>query len=415
MADPVMNREYPREKQRAAVCHDAWGRRDDFAETGWFEIFRAGDYGDKGKYTVADLDEICETFASSSFAPPVVIGHHNDGDIREKELADGKVIELRRDGDKLLARAEITNDKFEEHWKNNRLLSWSVALYKNFANTGKKGLRNLTALRHLAALGKTPPEVKGLNYKPVFQFAATDDFGDYDKFDCSNTASNGGNDMDELERLRAENAELKKQIEVEKAEAAKAAEFSEQKAQLENEKNEAVRRAEKAEADLKEFRERVEAERRKADFAEIAAQVEAAHTEGLPKTAGDAYAVVLAAEKGYIARDGKIEFSEEGKTMPLSEAVRTLREARWVPTSKTSEAADARQKEKTGGGVEFSELEGAPDKAADKYDELVRQLAEKKGLKDAHINVQRQAFNEAEPDRARRLQELMREPVKSTD
>ena len=41
----------------------------------WLEVFRAGDYGDKGSYTPQDLDEMVRNYDPSKHEAPVVIGH----------------------------------------------------------------------------------------------------------------------------------------------------------------------------------------------------------------------------------------------------------------------------------------------------------------------------------------------------
>ena len=45
-----------------------------------WEIFRTGDFGAKGKFDEADVDELMETFDPKYFEPPVVLGHpeHDD-------------------------------------------------------------------------------------------------------------------------------------------------------------------------------------------------------------------------------------------------------------------------------------------------------------------------------------------------
>lgn len=41
----------------------------------WIEIFRAGDYGPKGRYSEADLDRIASSYDPALHEAPVVIGH----------------------------------------------------------------------------------------------------------------------------------------------------------------------------------------------------------------------------------------------------------------------------------------------------------------------------------------------------
>lgn len=44
----------------------------------WLEVFRAGDYGAKGKFTEQDLRAIASSYDPSLHEAPVVIGHSGD-------------------------------------------------------------------------------------------------------------------------------------------------------------------------------------------------------------------------------------------------------------------------------------------------------------------------------------------------
>lgn len=41
----------------------------------WIPSFRAGDYGEQGRYTEADIQELVDTFAPKAFGVPIVVGH----------------------------------------------------------------------------------------------------------------------------------------------------------------------------------------------------------------------------------------------------------------------------------------------------------------------------------------------------
>ncbi len=328
-------------------------------KTDWFEIFEAGDYGTKGSYTTGDLDDVVEQFDTGEHIPPVIIGHHSDESIRENELTDGKVSALKRDGNKLLAQADITNPDHAEAWNSDRLLTWSVGLYSDFKDRGKK------ALRHLAALGKTPPEIKGLNYKPAFTFAADEDAGDFVEI---KTFEEENNDMDKLEKANERIAELEKENAIAKAEAGKVAEFSEEREKLTSDLDTVNKELKTAEAKIKTMKADSEKVKRDAEFAEIETQVEEAHKAGLPKTHGDHLRTVLAIERGLPITDGAVEFAE-GKSGKPSEAMKALREVKYVPTDK--ESADAiKSGDIEVGDAEFSELKDE-DKVA-KLEELQR-------------------------------------------
>jgi len=112
----------------------------------WLDIFRAGDYGNKGSYTPADIDKIVANYDTAAHEAPVVVGH--------PELdapAFGWVEKLRRVGDVLQAKLGQVHEGFEQMVREGRFKKRSVALYPD-----------KLALRHLSFLGAHPPEVKGL-------------------------------------------------------------------------------------------------------------------------------------------------------------------------------------------------------------------------------------------------------------
>src|SRR3990167_3822956 len=140
------------DEEARAMCGrlqaDAEGEHMADFDNQWFEIFRAGDYGDKGKYTAAELDQMVSNF--EHWKPPLVLGHpQNDSP------AMGWAAELKRDGDRLLARAENVQPQLEEHVSSGRFPNRSIAIYANPKGSGP-------AVRHIGFLGATPPEVKGL-------------------------------------------------------------------------------------------------------------------------------------------------------------------------------------------------------------------------------------------------------------
>ncbi len=116
----------------------------------WVEIFRAGDYGDKGVWTREDLDKAIANFSAGEWTPPAVFGHP-----KEDDPAQGWVAALRRAGDTLLARFTQVSDELESSVKNGRFPNRSAAFYVNPKGSGP-------ILRHVGFLGATPPEIKGL-------------------------------------------------------------------------------------------------------------------------------------------------------------------------------------------------------------------------------------------------------------
>jgi len=121
-------------------------------EGNWIEVFRAGDYGERGNWTAGDLDRLAATYDSRLHAAPVVLGHPSDD-----APAYGWVKKLRRAGQSLWAQLEKVDPVLETLLRAGRFAQRSVALYKQFPLTGGP------YLRHLGFLGAAPPAVKGLD------------------------------------------------------------------------------------------------------------------------------------------------------------------------------------------------------------------------------------------------------------
>ncbi len=113
----------------------------------WEEIFRAGDYGDKGKFTRADLDQMVANFNTEDQVP-VVIGHPTTD-----SPAWGWIGEVKRDGDVLLARPEDLHGDFVKALDEKQFKNRSVRI--GASDSGPK-------LLHLGYLGAALPQVEGL-------------------------------------------------------------------------------------------------------------------------------------------------------------------------------------------------------------------------------------------------------------
>jgi len=133
-------------------------------EGAWIEIFRAGDYGERGHWTPEDLDRLAAGYDPSLQPAPVVLGHPADD-----APAYGWLRRLRRAGQSLWAQLEKVDPAFEALLRGGRFRQRSVSLYKTFPATGGP------YIRHLGFLGAAAPAVKGL--APVrFADAATVSF-----------------------------------------------------------------------------------------------------------------------------------------------------------------------------------------------------------------------------------------------
>ena len=152
------------EKQYCGTQHADFGN-------GWIEIFRTGDYGEKGKFSDADLDRVISNYDPNAHEAPACIGHPKD-DLPAYGWAD----RLMRQGGTLLAKFKEVDPAFESAVKAGRFKKRSAAFYLDDAG-------NITNLRHVAFLGAQPPEVKGLknlNFDDAGRKFTAVDFGEED-------------------------------------------------------------------------------------------------------------------------------------------------------------------------------------------------------------------------------------------
>lgn len=136
-------------------------------------ILRFGKFKDRYKQTVtidADLSaQVVESYDPNHFKAPLIISHdlppgETDTSIgKHKELAFGSPSNLELIGDRVFAVFERISPKFVELWKNGEILAFSSSLYRPDSENNPY---NTWSLRHIAALGVSPPAIKGLG-EPV--------------------------------------------------------------------------------------------------------------------------------------------------------------------------------------------------------------------------------------------------------
>ncbi len=119
------------------------------------EVFRAGDYGEKGRFGIEDLDALAADYNPERHEAPVTLDHAQSGP------AFGWVKSLKRKGDRLLAALKDLPDTFLDWLRSGAWRKRSIELYRAFSDTNRPYLRAVTFL------GACPPEVKGLA-DPVF-------------------------------------------------------------------------------------------------------------------------------------------------------------------------------------------------------------------------------------------------------
>jgi len=124
----------------------------------WIELFRAGDYGDKGSYSAADIDKMVANYDPAKHEAPVVMGHPE-----MDAPAYGWVEALKRSGNLLLGKLKQVPDQFSQLVSEGRFKKRSISFYR-----GENG----PSLRHVGFLGAMPPEVKGLADVKLASFSA---------------------------------------------------------------------------------------------------------------------------------------------------------------------------------------------------------------------------------------------------
>lgn len=134
------------------------------------EIFAKGQWNGK-TYTTKDLDDMVKAAAGAGYKPPVSLGHNAP----EDAPAYGYVVNVRREGDKLLADFEDVPDDLCAEIREKRYDQVSAEVYFDLKRGGKTWPR---ALRAVAVIGAHPPGVSDL--KPLSealgQFSAEPSF-----------------------------------------------------------------------------------------------------------------------------------------------------------------------------------------------------------------------------------------------
>ena len=116
----------------------------------WIEIFRAGDYGEKGSWPAERLKQVVRNFDPATWQAPAVLGHPE-----HDSPAFGWVAELKEEEGRLLARLKDVHPALEALVADGRYPNRSAAFYVDPQGSGP-------VLRHVGFLGGRPPEVKGL-------------------------------------------------------------------------------------------------------------------------------------------------------------------------------------------------------------------------------------------------------------
>lgn len=133
------------------------------------EVFRVGTHvssdGREIPFSVEDVDRAIQNYRPEHFRVPLIVSHetgnYSDQDIVQSELAFGVVEYFRRVGDRVFAVFKKIAPEFKNWVKNGQLHSISASFYlpssPHNPNPGE------LSWRHIAALGRNPPAVKGLS------------------------------------------------------------------------------------------------------------------------------------------------------------------------------------------------------------------------------------------------------------
>lgn len=147
------------------------------------EIFRAGDYGEKGRWTAAHLAQIAASYDPSFHEAPVTVDHQQAGP------ALGWVKRLIARGERLIAELEIASKDFYTQMQEGKWKKRSAEIYPDLGGKGPY-------LRAVSFLGAMVPEVKGL---ADARFAEGDAVAEkiYIEFDEKKNGRDGGGDPDD--------------------------------------------------------------------------------------------------------------------------------------------------------------------------------------------------------------------------
>lgn len=115
------------------------------------EAFKVGNYGDKGNYSEADLEQIAQDYNVNLHEAPVTLDHKAEGP------AFGWVESVRRVGANLVLMVRDMADGLRQAIKDGAYKKVSIELYKQFKETGR------AYIRAVSFLGAKVPEIKGLS------------------------------------------------------------------------------------------------------------------------------------------------------------------------------------------------------------------------------------------------------------
>lgn len=123
-----------------------------------------------------DLDDLVTSYDPANFQAPLIISHDTKGlsdkELGHSEFAFGIPKKLKRVGDRVKAVFEKVAPEFEQWVRDRKLVSVSPSFY--LPNSPSNPTPGKLSLRHIAALGATPPAIKGMtSLQEAFNFNET--------------------------------------------------------------------------------------------------------------------------------------------------------------------------------------------------------------------------------------------------
>jgi hypothetical protein len=180
-----------------------------FAELKNVAVFRAGDYGDKGSYSIADLQFAADAYNSGNHGheAPLTVNH-------DDVLAYGWAVpgSAKVKGDMLYLDFDQVPDAFVEAIKDGRLKKRSIEFYRGRTPDGKSA-PGKSFIRAATTLGAQPPEVKGM---PDIKFGEADkdiervsiDFAETDTTEDSELKTLIVKELSDIKKLFAEKKDV---------------------------------------------------------------------------------------------------------------------------------------------------------------------------------------------------------------
>lgn len=192
-------------------------------EKEWIGVFKAGDYGYKGEYTAADVEEMATHYDPQYRKAPATIGHPGGGFFGGGEdPAHGWVKEVEAVAGVLYAKFEELSDELKEGIKTGKYKGRSISFMPaKYSDTGTMELWHVAFLGGstphatglLPAFAEQPEKLIELEYNENEEVAEEGQETELEEIEKLETNPDKGvQDMDKLEELEGKIAQLSTQV-----------------------------------------------------------------------------------------------------------------------------------------------------------------------------------------------------------